>query len=424
MVSGSACGTARLTPRDPHPLFGRGAGVSVGIFSELEANIIALRGRSGLVLLIGLDTLFSSHHLREAVTDLLSADERSRIEDIVFVASHTHNAPALDPTKPVLGRMSESYLAEVASALAQMVSRRLVEASADIADITRGKATCGLNAMRRRRWLRLTARRPFAQLAMNMLPVHQAQTPRDLEIIIGRSAAGTPQWAIWSWPCHATAAPDPLQISADFPGHVRTILRARLSAPHLPVIFLPGFCGDMRPDASVLPVSLAQLARNPLHRPFARATPANFARLCAALTATVDSALEAFETQPAPTAAHVARDEVALTALIEATEQPAIAAMEIVAIDAGSLGLLFLGAEVCSSYLEKIASVTPRHWLRSGYADDVFGYLPTDRQIAEGGYEAADFFFPFGLSGRFKPRIEGSVVDAVVCAVQRARSTP
>lgn len=41
-----------------------------------------------------------------------------------------------------------------------------------------------------------------------------------------------------------------------------------------------------------------------------------------------------------------------------------------------------------------------------GYLGDVFGYWPTARQAAEGGYEGGAFVTMFGLSGRLRPSID------------------
>jgi hypothetical protein len=44
-----------------------------------------------------------------------------------------------------------------------------------------------------------------------------------------------------------------------------------------------------------------------------------------------------------------------------------------------------------------------------GYEGDVFGYLPTDAMIAEGGYESSRFMSHFGLSGAFKPGLDARI---------------
>lgn len=56
--------------------------------------------------------------------------------------------------------------------------------------------------------------------------------------------------------------------------------------------------------------------------------------------------------------------------------------------------------------------------LYTGYLGDVFGYLPTARQVTEGGYEVNGFQSLFGLSGRFDAnRIAATVTGCVNSAI-------
>ncbi len=73
-----------------------------------------------------------------------------------------------------------------------------------------------------------------------------------------------------------------------------------------------------------------------------------------------------------------------------------------------------ISAEVVIEYLPLFQKLNPKKKIIGvGYTDFVFGYLPTDKQIQEGGYEGADFFSAFNLKGQFNPNIEKQVVEAV-----------
>ena len=51
---------------------------------------------------------------------------------------------------------------------------------------------------------------------------------------------------LWSYACHPVGFPARTRVSADFPGVVRRALRDAHGA-ELPVLFLQGFAGDVRP---------------------------------------------------------------------------------------------------------------------------------------------------------------------------------
>jgi hypothetical protein len=53
-----------------------------------------------------------------------------------------------------------------------------------------------------------------------------------------------------------------------------------------------------------------------------------------------------------------------------------------------------------------------RIWI-AGYSNDVFAYVPTERVLAEGGYEGGEAMMYFGLPGPFQPGLEQRVIDAV-----------
>ena len=48
-------------------------------------------------------------------------------------------------------------------------------------------------------------------------------------------------------------------------------------------------------------------------------------------------------------------------------------------------------------------------WI-SGYCNDVFGYLPSARVLAEGGYETRGLYVDVGL---FAPEVEDVVMDTI-----------
>ena len=51
---------------------------------------------------------------------------------------------------------------------------------------------------------------------------------------------------LWNFACHPVMYHSPMNVSAHFPGDVRKELREILS--DIPVVFLQGFSGDIRPN--------------------------------------------------------------------------------------------------------------------------------------------------------------------------------
>ena len=83
-----------------------------------------------------------------------------------------------------------------------------------------------------------------------------------------------PTAMIWNYACHPVTTHSPSILSADYPGAVRTRIRRRFGKD-MPVVFLPGFSGNVRPNrVTRLPFSLYYLLHRVVNGPiFGRFTP-------------------------------------------------------------------------------------------------------------------------------------------------------
>ena len=124
---------------------------------------------------------------------------------------------------------------------------------------------------------------------------------------------------------------------------------------------------------------------------------------------------------PDPLPALTARVGVPLAELMD-TQHPG--EMELIYFNAGPLTLLFIAAEVCSSYLRRLGAQLPTGSIMSGCSEHVHIYLPDDGQIAEGGYEVDGFFDAFNINGVFRNRIEEQITSALHSLVGCCPATP
>ncbi len=86
------------------------------------------------------------------------------------------------------------------------------------------------------------------------------------------------------------------------------------------------------------------------------------------------------------------------------------------------LSLVALAGEVVVDYalLLRKQFEGQRIWV-AGYCNEVFGYLPSERVLKEGGYEGGGAMKYFGRHGPFKPGVEDRVVDLVEKLMQAPR---
>jgi hypothetical protein len=235
-----------------------------------------------------------------------------------------------------------------------------------------------------------------------------------IQVLVAKDERGQVQWVIWQWPCHATSFHDASAVSADFPGVVREQLRRTLGDSNLPVLFLPGVSGDIRPDITLLPVALRDFVSYPLQRPFATPGKSGFETLCRSLMTAVSLALRNIQEIKAPEKLKCRKITCNIAEILVSPQhgsQPA--ELDIIALDGGDFGIILVSAEMTSHYRDACNGLAEDKWLISGCCNQVFGYLPSARQIAEGGYEADGFIPYFSLQGRFASGVEQNVRTAI-----------
>jgi hypothetical protein len=75
---------------------------------------------------------------------------------------------------------------------------------------------------------------------------------------------------------------------------------------------------------------------------------------------------------------------------------------------------LFLGGEVVVDYALRLKTErSPQKTWVTAYANDVMGYIPSRRVLAEGGYEGGESRYYYGLPALWAPKVEQQIVDAV-----------
>lgn len=404
-------GSIDITPQRPAPLAGwrDRAEPFERVADPLEINGILVRDGVVAALVLSVDALYVGGRLTQAIEDQL---ERVGLGDcyVLTAASHTHFAPNLDATKTALGALDEQYVERVEERVSALVER-LVNSAAQPARLRYGSGGAAHSVNRRRPGWHLAGGLPRRTVGMRANP----SGPNDQTIHLVRLERedGKPLAVLWSYACHPVAFPRPLEVTAEFPGVVRRALRGLLG-PDLPVLFLQGFSGDLRPPA-VIPTGphpkrrIADLLQGPSLGRFSETDYAQWSDSLARLVSGVASG-ELAALAPAVRQATVT---VPLGQLLEGGDELrelTISRLEL----ADRLQLLALSAEVVVEYGGSLSRMFPGvQSIPVGCAGDVYGYLPTRRMVGEGGYEAEEFLESFGLRGRLRASAEQAVMDAM-----------
>jgi hypothetical protein len=409
-----AGGSVDITPDAPTPLAG-----CVGrpqpwkaVSSRLEANAVLLDDGDARVLFISADLLYFGADLVSAVAKQAGKAGIAR-EHIILTASHTHFAPAADRSKPFLGEVDADYNRHLEMRLFGLVDA-VLSANTEAVRIDSSRVRIDLNVNRRRRWPLPVLTRDGLKVLPSVVMAPAPREPKDEFIDLLRivNSRGKVVSVLWKYGCHPVCFPEALNVSSEYPGHARGLLRQKLN-DDVPVVFWQGFTGDVRPSLNggrSWNDRLQTLRRGPGFGTPSMAEWRHWAdQIADALIAGVTNLTPKTVAGPL----RVATTEVPISALVEtASTQPSDRAMTIQRIEFGErFAVTFIAAEVCSPYLEMLGANDSN--ICVGYAGDTFGYLPSERQARQGGYEGGGFLGPFSLRGRFRSGFEREVVQAV-----------
>jgi hypothetical protein len=408
--------TVDITPQVPTLLMAQQSAEQLVIHSRLEANLIVLRSRNDAPLVIvQLDLLFAGQTLRERLIHKLAQPVGRGILDplrIFLFASHTHYAPSTDRTLD-LGVVTDSYVEMITERLAGSIESACARDGKRLSHIEVVRGAMGGTVNRRAMRWRLVNSMP-ARIVVQQ-PNPSGANDATATVLKFVSANGETAAVIWHATCHPTSFPDLKTVSAEFPGTVRFALRRHLGRT-IPILFLQGFAGDIRPWIRPSSVSLTQRLRGFLEGgpAWTRVTEELWEdwaqeRASEILKLMEYPAIASFE--PALEATRLFRPISAILADSSHCTDLGLARIVLGKRDKDDLSIIAMTAETLVGYVPHVRSRFGAFALATGYLDRVFGYLPTAIDLAAGGYEATDSLPRFKLSGHLKPDLE-----RIVCA--------
>jgi hypothetical protein len=407
----AAADSVDITPAEMLPLAGfQGRqGSATGVADRLEMNAVLFRDETGRsCVIVSVDTLYVGPTLNAEIAAHLCKRYGFQVSDVLCLASHTHFAPGIDTTKPNrLAPVDGGYLAMVIDRAKALLDRLL---GTRLLRVDIGYAEQSWNgAVNRRKPWRLPHFNERGRLTAGeiaMAPNPGAPNHPVLQLWSLCLDDGSPLAVIWTACCHPTGAPLRSHVSAEFPGFGRAHIRQRCAKP-LPVVFMQGFAGNLRPATCDTRPFLRRISgtlrRGPSFHPFDLAAWKSWlGRLGDALDKAMTTANED----------RILRSEgriasklagVNLSQLIDGCDEPSRSVQFARLAIGEALEIVAVAAEP-SVELRNLAPF-PGAAL-TGYMGDAFGYWPTARQASEGGYEGGGFFDGFGLRGAFRSDLD------------------
>lgn len=374
-----------ITPTAPLPLAGHASrlGPFEGVAAPLLLRALALEAGGVRALLVSADLIWWGPEQVGAIRSAIGQHCGIDGDYIVLHATHTHGGPQTTTRfSATLGACDPGYQRALGAAVedaADLAFGRLAPARVEM-----GRTACDFGVHRRRR--------VDGQIMMRPNP----DVPTDDEVVVVRvsSARGGRDIAVLThFACHPTTTGE-RRVSADFPGAAMTLIEGGLD-DGAPALYLQGCCGDVRPclvDGEEFRLGVENDAQ----------------RLGAQLASRVGRTLRSSLIRSPQSPLSARHESVPLP--LQSGETVTLEVGSLVV--SGSVRLLTLDAEPVTEYGSFGKSLS-NACLPIGYTNGMIGYLADDRQLAEGGYEAAGFAPHFGLPSPFAIGIESIVKSAM-----------
>jgi hypothetical protein len=398
---------------------------------DLWAKALVLEDADGRrAVLVTMDLVGIDRELSREVCRRIEEQFKLPRSAIALSTSHTHSGPVVRSNLAAMYSLSErdttrieDYATELETKLIKVVADAFENLAPARLSWTMGKATFAIN--RRNNPEGDVPRRQREHGLVG--PVNH-----DLPVLAIHSVGEKPELRgiVAGYACHATVLSE-YSLSADWPGVGQNELERR--HPGTTVLFWAGCGADQNP----LPRrSIDWLNRH--GRAFADAVDVSLNSPLKPIGGKLSTAYEEIDLKFAtlPT-----REELESTAAAEPPQSawaryllqtwdrdgglPATYPYPVQVWRLGNeINWLFLGGEVVVDYSLRLKSELGHDttWIAS-YSNDVMGYIPSQRVLAEGGYEGGLSRFPYGLPAVWTPEVEPQIVETVHRLVRKLQSS-
>ena len=405
-----------ITPNFPCRIIGMSAKEqSNSLHSPLEINSILLKQNDSHLFILSVDTLFINGNLKKLIVEEISKHFGYIGEaDILIIATHTHYAPSLEEKRVDLGPIDECYFLLLKSKVKDLVRGLFMQKFTDCnIEICMGGSD-DLTVNRRRRVRRISS---FFKTFISMeadVNGYKNETIKIIKIIDAKDKNKILS-TIWTLPCHPTNLYNKSLVSSEFPGAIRKSIRENQDNKEMIMVYMPGFAGDVRaappPRFSILKTIRYILQLSYPTKYFRFTNKEEYDAWIFLLTKRFNTILGSPSTilnlNSTLLNSKIMKKDVSILGInAEGVDNITFRKITI----GGELAFYTISAEPVSAYSKIIDTIAKEKFsFYTGYSDEVFGYLPTDQQIKEGGYESSGFFKPFLITGNFKPSIENIV---------------
>lgn len=417
-------GTAKIdiTPIQSIQLagFSHRVGVFEGVSHPLYLRVLFFQhedsqGNKTAALIVSADLIWWGTDRVQLLKRQLQEKWGLKIESVLLHATHNHSGPQTSNLfTSLLGKFDLNYIGFLESQLFEGIA--LAMNSMEPVSIERGSGDCKIGIHRRKK----------ENGQIRMAPNPDGPNDSEVTVIRFRTEAGNTKGLLVHFTCHPTTTGDNW-VSAEFPG----VSMDQVEQTHdgSPVsAYLQGCCGDLRPsliheedfyrgndqDVQRLGSTLADEVLAILKRPMQPLSPSPLAASSIEVDLPLQELPSVADLETVKSHTGVMGEWSQLLLMQPERIRPSVP-LEITLLSiANGLSLLAMNAEIVVEYGLYIKRKFSKSMLPIAYTNGMIGYVPTAEQVLEGGYEAKESTFYFGLPAAFDPALKTEIYKGLL----------
>jgi hypothetical protein len=427
--AGLRAGAARvdITPEGPIWMSGYASRnhPSSGVRQHLFARALAVDDGAGArIVIVSTDLVGIPPGVAEQVAIRVQQQFGIARSRLLLNSSHTHTGPVIWPGLAAMFTLPEGEEQKLHEYAARLVDQLVAVVGKAFDDLAPAQMAFGSGQA----GFAMNRREPTSNgIKLGVNP--SGPTDHAVPVIRVTGSDGRVRAIVFAYACHNTTLNgDFYEITGDYAGYAESALEA--AYPGATALFLELCAGDQNPNprgtvdlaerhGGELAAEVRRVLSGPL-RPLRPPVHTAWATTTLPFAPQNPGSYEADLANPKASAALKRRARSMLDSPITATPYA------VQAIRFGKdLTLLALSGEAVVDYGLRAKREYPGEPLIvAGYSNGVMCYIPTDRILSEGGYEAVDSMIYYGMPGPFQPGVEGRVFDAIHQAMKQVGRKP
>jgi hypothetical protein len=315
--------------------------------------------------------------------------------NIVFCASHTHGSP--NPNEDILySKGSKNFARHIEKKIIKLLEKNLENKKIPIEINLVNLNAPDITINRRKKAIQFKA---FPIKIMQSLPNPKKIVDQQLNLVEFKNLLTKKiECIIIKHTCHPVADPHGV-IGADYPGYLKKKISSTICKN---IIFLQGFCGDIRPKVIKNNTTFKdKIIKLLIGDRFRKIKDGDAIFMANALKNTIEKNINTKvktsiigPMKPASKTIKIQMNNNLFTPRD----------IEFTIWIWGKTCFIFINAEVLSGYI--FNNISGLNIINVGYTNGMFGYLPTQKDILDGGYEVDKSRIPFGIKNRIKKNTE------------------